>query len=77
MKDLHCMSFTSKGASEILVAGCQDVMYVIDANRGEIVKQVSLLPPASRPRINSACLSLSLVMLCLLYSCRRSVNTPS
>ncbi|KAK3945602.1 PAB-dependent poly(A)-specific ribonuclease subunit PAN2 [Diplogelasinospora grovesii] len=40
MKDLHCMCFTSKGASEILVAGRQDTMFVIDVNRGEIVKQV-------------------------------------
>jgi PAB-dependent poly(A)-specific ribonuclease subunit 2 len=41
MKDLQCMSFTSKGASEILVAGSQDTMFVIDINKGEIVKQVS------------------------------------
>ncbi|KAB5583054.1 ubiquitin carboxyl-terminal hydrolase-domain-containing protein [Coniochaeta sp. 2T2.1] len=40
MKDLHCMSFTSKGASEILVAGSHNTMFVIDINRGEIVKQV-------------------------------------
>jgi len=42
MKDLHCMSFTSKGASEILVAGSQDTMFVVDINKGEIVKQVSI-----------------------------------
>lgn len=35
------MSFTSKGTSEILAAGLQDTMFVIDLNRGEIVKQVS------------------------------------
>lgn len=35
------MSFTSKGTSEILVAGLQDVMFVIDVNKGEIIKQVS------------------------------------
>ncbi|KAL2021290.1 hypothetical protein VTK56DRAFT_7369 [Thermocarpiscus australiensis] len=40
MKDLQCMSFTSKGASEILVAGWQDTMFVIDVVKGEIVKQV-------------------------------------
>ncbi|KAK3316323.1 ubiquitin carboxyl-terminal hydrolase-domain-containing protein [Apodospora peruviana] len=40
MKDLHCMSFTSKGASEILLAGAQNTMFVIDVNKGEIVKQV-------------------------------------
>ncbi|KAL2131448.1 hypothetical protein VTI74DRAFT_5096 [Chaetomium olivicolor] len=40
MKDLQCMSFTSKGASEIIVAGWQDTMFVIDVIKGEIVKQV-------------------------------------
>lgn len=40
------MSFTSKGASEILVAGSQDTMFVIDINKGEIVKQVSLPSPS-------------------------------
>ncbi|KXX75827.1 PAB-dependent poly(A)-specific ribonuclease subunit PAN2 [Madurella mycetomatis] len=41
MKDLRCMSFTSKGASEIVVAGWQDSMFVIDVVKGEIVKQVA------------------------------------
>ncbi|KAK8177570.1 PAB-dependent poly(A)-specific ribonuclease subunit PAN2 [Phyllosticta citrichinensis] len=36
-KDLRCMSFTSKGIHEILVAGCQDTMYRIDVERGTIV----------------------------------------
>jgi len=36
------MSFTSKGASEIIVAGLQDIMFVIDVVKGEIVKQVTL-----------------------------------
>ncbi|KAL1837826.1 hypothetical protein VTJ49DRAFT_3373 [Mycothermus thermophilus] len=40
MKDLQCMSFTSKGASEIIVAGFQDTMFVIDVVKGEVVKQV-------------------------------------
>lgn len=40
MKDLRCMSFTSKGTAEILVAGLQDTMLVIDLNKGEVVKQV-------------------------------------
>lgn len=40
MKDLQCMSFTSKGASEIIVAGWQDTMFVIDVVKGEIVKHV-------------------------------------
>lgn len=34
------MSFTSKGTAEILVAGEQDKMFVIDTNKGEITKQV-------------------------------------
>lgn len=41
MKELRCMSFTSKGMSEIIVAGLQDKMLVIDLNKGEVVKQVS------------------------------------
>ncbi|KAK4199754.1 putative PAB-dependent poly(A)-specific ribonuclease subunit PAN2 [Triangularia verruculosa] len=40
MTDLRCMSFTSKGASEILVAGWQDTMFVIDVVKGEVTKQV-------------------------------------
>lgn len=40
MQDLRCMSFTSKGTGEILVAGEQDKMFVIDTNKGEITKQV-------------------------------------
>lgn len=43
MQDLRCMSFTSKGTSEILVAGNQDQMFVIDIERGTIVKQVGTL----------------------------------
>ncbi|RWA06432.1 hypothetical protein EKO27_g8675 [Xylaria grammica] len=41
MKELRCMSFTSKGTSEILVAGEQDKMLVIDTIKGEVTKQVS------------------------------------
>ncbi|KAI0164180.1 PAB-dependent poly(A)-specific ribonuclease subunit PAN2 [Xylariaceae sp. FL1272] len=40
MKELRCMSFTSKGTSEILVAGEQDVMLVIDTIKGEVIKRV-------------------------------------
>ncbi|KAI1371056.1 PAB-dependent poly(A)-specific ribonuclease subunit PAN2 [Hypoxylon crocopeplum] len=40
MQELRCMSFTSKGTAEILVAGEQDKMFVIDTNKGEISKQV-------------------------------------
>ncbi|KAI3321081.1 PAB-dependent poly(A)-specific ribonuclease subunit PAN2 [Xylariaceae sp. AK1471] len=43
MKELRCMSFTSKGTSEILVAGegSQDTMLVVDTIKGEVTKQVS------------------------------------
>lgn len=34
------MSFTSKSQTEILVAGYQDKMFVIDVNKGEITKEV-------------------------------------
>ncbi|KAH8176889.1 ubiquitin carboxyl-terminal hydrolase domain-containing protein [Sarocladium implicatum] len=40
LKDLRCMSFTSKGTQEILAAGLQENMLVIDLVKGEIVKQV-------------------------------------
>ncbi|KAL9603784.1 MAG: hypothetical protein Q9219_000893 [cf. Caloplaca sp. 3 TL-2023] len=41
MTDLQCMSFLGKDAPEVLVAGCQGVMYRIDIDRGVIVKEVS------------------------------------
>ncbi|KAI5919619.1 PAB-dependent poly(A)-specific ribonuclease subunit PAN2 [Camillea tinctor] len=40
MRELRCMSFTSRGTTEILVAGEQDKMFVIDTNRGEVTRQV-------------------------------------
>ncbi|PFH59877.1 hypothetical protein XA68_11735 [Ophiocordyceps unilateralis] len=40
MSDLRCMSFTSKGTSEILAAGLQNKMFVIDLNKGEVVEQM-------------------------------------
>ncbi|KAI8674835.1 PAN2-PAN3 deadenylation complex catalytic subunit PAN2 [Fusarium keratoplasticum] len=40
MDDLRCMSFTSKGTAEIIVAGLQDTMLVIDLIKGDVVKQV-------------------------------------
>jgi PAB-dependent poly(A)-specific ribonuclease subunit 2 len=40
MKDLRCMSYTSKETSEILVAGLQDEMFTIDVEKGTITKQV-------------------------------------
>ncbi|CZS97451.1 related to PAN2-component of Pab1p-stimulated poly(A) ribonuclease [Rhynchosporium agropyri] len=39
MKDLRCMSYTNKGTGEILVAGLQDQMFVIDVEKGVITKQ--------------------------------------
>ena len=42
MKDLRCMSFTCKGTSEILVAGCQDLMFQIDVEKGRIIEEVKL-----------------------------------
>lgn len=36
------MSFTSKGPTEVVVAGLQDTMLVIDLNKGEITKQVRM-----------------------------------
>ncbi|KAF5000767.1 hypothetical protein FGRMN_1535 [Fusarium graminum] len=40
MKDLRCMSFTSKGTAEIIAAGMQDTMLVVDLIKGDVVKQV-------------------------------------
>lgn len=34
------MSYTNKGTGEILVAGLQDQMFVIDVEKGTIAKQV-------------------------------------
>ncbi|KAI9848000.1 MAG: poly(A)-specific ribonuclease [Thelocarpon superellum] len=41
MTDLRCMSYTSKGTSEILVAGMQPWMFLIDVDRGVITKELS------------------------------------
>ncbi|KAG9242393.1 PAB-dependent poly(A)-specific ribonuclease subunit PAN2 [Calycina marina] len=41
MKDLRCMSFTTaRGTSDILVAGAQNLMFVIDVEKGTIKKQI-------------------------------------
>lgn len=45
MKDLRCMSFTSKGTVEIILAGLQDDMLVVDLIKGDVVKQVRLPTP--------------------------------
>ena len=42
MKDLRCMSFTSKGTAEIIAAGLQNKMLVIDLIKGDVVKQVRI-----------------------------------
>jgi PAB-dependent poly(A)-specific ribonuclease subunit 2 len=41
MKDLRCVSFTSKGTTEILVAGVQGTMFSIDVDKGVITKEVT------------------------------------
>lgn len=41
-QDLQCMSFTSKGPSELVVAGCQETMFKIDVETGSITQTVSL-----------------------------------
>jgi PAB-dependent poly(A)-specific ribonuclease subunit 2 len=38
-RDLRCMSFASKGSNEILVAGLQEMMFVVDINKGEVLRQ--------------------------------------
>ncbi|KZF21116.1 hypothetical protein L228DRAFT_269516 [Xylona heveae TC161] len=40
MIDLRCMSYTSKGTSEILVAGCQPTMFRVDVDKGKIVEEL-------------------------------------
>lgn len=40
MTDLRCMSYTLKGMTEILVAGYQHYMLVIDIEKGIISKKV-------------------------------------
>lgn len=41
------MSFTSKGTLEILVAGWQNTMFVIDLTKGEVTKRVGSRPSSS------------------------------
>lgn len=48
MTDLKCMSFLGKRNSEVLVAGCQSVMYKIDVDKGVVVKEVRLTPSVQR-----------------------------
>lgn len=48
------MSFTSKGTAEVIAAGLQDTMLIIDLNKGEVVKQVccAVLPGLCPPTNN-------------------------
>ncbi|KAF1813417.1 cysteine proteinase [Eremomyces bilateralis CBS 781.70] len=39
--DLRCMSFTTKGTSEVLAGGCQDTMFRIDTEKGTITQKIS------------------------------------
>ena len=41
--DLQCMSFTSKGTHEVVVAGCQDTMFKVDVENGTISQTVSYM----------------------------------
>jgi hypothetical protein len=59
------MSFTSKGTAEIIVAGLQDVMLVVDVSKGEVVKEVGR-PLTSGPQ-----------QLTVPPRCRLSISIPS
>ncbi|KAI4159216.1 MAG: hypothetical protein LQ342_006736 [Letrouitia transgressa] len=43
MIDLRCIGFLDKDNSQILVAGCQSVMYKIDVERGQIIQEMPTL----------------------------------
>jgi len=40
MTDLSCMTFLHKDAQHILAAGCQQVMYKIDVDKGQVVTKI-------------------------------------
>ena len=40
MKDLRCMSYLGKDNAMIIAAGCQDVMFKIDIEKGRVVEEV-------------------------------------
>ncbi len=42
MVDLRCMCFSTKGTTEILVAGCQSQMFRLDVETGTIIEKVSI-----------------------------------
>lgn len=65
------MSLTSKGSTEILVAGWQDKMFVIDLIKGEVVKRVG-------SRFPDACCFTSLTSPRVTFgSCRPTTTTLS
>ncbi|SMR52395.1 unnamed protein product [Zymoseptoria tritici ST99CH_1E4] len=47
MTDLRCMSFTSRDADELVVAGCQSQMYRIDVEKGIVTETIT--PPNPIP----------------------------
>ena len=49
MVDLRCMSYTSKGNSELVVAGLQDSMFIVDVERGVIIDKVRIAERKNRP----------------------------
>lgn len=51
MENLRCMTFISKSSSEVLIAGLQDTMLLVDLQKGEISKRVlyHLFSPSFSP----------------------------
>ncbi|KAF2760383.1 exonuclease-like protein [Pseudovirgaria hyperparasitica] len=47
-EDLHCMTFTSKAAQELVVAGQQDTMFVIDIEKGSIIQTMNAVAHYTR-----------------------------
>ena len=41
MTELSCMTFINKECSQILVAGCQQLMYRIDVDKGHVIERMS------------------------------------
>ena len=42
MTELRCVSYTSKGTSEMIVAGLQTSMFTVDVEKGMITRKVEL-----------------------------------
>lgn len=57
------MSFTSKGTSEILVAGLQDMMFTIDIEKGTVTKQVYALAASNSPIYLFTCRYLQQIII--------------